>query len=44
MSSKKPYNFLNLKVYPNKSLTLITFMIFFIIFSSLLPLLRSILY
>ena len=34
MSSKKPYNFLNLKVYPNKSLTLITFMIFFIIFSS----------
>ena len=32
MIKKKKYNFLNLKIYPNKSLTLLTLIIFFIIF------------
>ncbi len=32
MIKQKPYNFLNLKIYPNKSLTLFTLIIFFIIF------------
>ncbi|MDC3024093.1 DUF2244 domain-containing protein [Alphaproteobacteria bacterium] len=33
MSEKKSYNFLNLKIYPNRSLTLITLIMFFLIFS-----------
>ena len=32
MIKQNPYNFLNLKIYPNKSLTLFTLIIFFIIF------------
>ena len=32
MNKNNPYNFLNLKVYPNKSLSLITFIIFLLIF------------
>ncbi len=32
MLKKKPYNFLNLKVYPNKSITFITLFIFFVVF------------
>ena len=33
MQKKKTYQFLNLKIYPNKSLTLITLVAFFIVFS-----------
>ncbi len=32
MLKKKPYNFLNLKIYPNKSLTFITLIVFFLLF------------
>ena len=32
MHKKKPYNFLNLKIYPNKSVTFFTLIIFFLIF------------
>ena len=31
MLKKKPYNFLNLKIYPNKSLTFITLIVFFLL-------------
>ena len=32
MLKNKPYNFLNLKIYPNKSLTFITLIVFFLLF------------
>ncbi len=32
MIKKNPYNFLNLKIYPNKSVTFLTLIIFFLIF------------
>ena len=39
---KKTYQFLNLKIYPNKSLTLITLVIFFLIFFIITTLCSSI--
>ena len=34
MNKMNPYSFLNLKIYPNKSVTFLTMIIFFLIFFS----------